>query len=108
MGHLGVGGGGQISVAFICFGKDSQDSRFGRCQGRKFKHIVQAWQENSWLASSQSTHLGPCREEEKSWSLWEKSLNGGEELLHLCVEGGNVLKSGKEVQRQMRRMTIEE
>ena len=65
-------------------------------------------QENSWLASSQSTHLGPCREEEKSWSLWEKSLNGGEELLHLCVEGGNVLKSGKEVQRQMRRMTIEE
>ena len=38
-------------------------------------------------------NLGPC---------------GGEELLHLCVEGGNVLKSGKGVQRQMRRMTIEE
>ena len=37
-------------------------------------------------------HLGPC---------------GKEELLHLWV-GGNVGKSGKEMQQQMRRMTIEE
>ena len=49
--------------------------------------------------AEKKTNLGPCG---------KKSLNGGEELLHLCVEGGNVLKSGKEVQRQMRRMTIEE
>ena len=45
-------------------------------------------------------NLGPCGE--------NVGPCGGEELLHLCVGGGNVLKSGKEVQQQMRRMTIEE